>query len=47
MNKNTYKKRNKGYDVKEYDNNGVTWVRVKFRDHGTEIIMSKEEWERK
>lgn len=37
---------NKGVYVDEYERNGVAWVHVKYLDHKTEIIITKEEWMR-
>lgn len=47
MNKNTYKKRSKAVYISEYDNDGDPWMRIQHKDFGTEVIMSKAEWERR
>lgn len=47
MEKNTYKKRSKAVYISEYMNDGVTWMRIQHKDFGTEVILPKEEWERR
>ena len=32
--------------IEKYENNGVPWVRMKYMDHGTEVIMQESEFEK-
>ena len=40
-------KKNKAVYITEYMNNGVAWIRLQYRDFGTEVIMTKAEFERR
>ena len=41
------RKRSKAVYISEYENNGVTWIRLQYKDFGTEVIMTKAEFERR
>ena len=40
-------KKNKAVYITEYMSNGVEWIRLQYRDRGTEVIMTKAEFERR
>ena len=32
--------------IETYEDNGVSWVRMKYLDHGTDVIMQENEFEK-
>lgn len=32
--------------MERYEDNGVLWIRMKYLDHGTEILMQEKEFEK-
>ena len=32
--------------MERYEDNGVSWIRMKYLDHGTEILMQEHEFEK-
>lgn len=32
--------------IEKYEDNGVSWVRMKYLDHGTEVLMQENEFEK-